>query len=162
MTVETGKDVWAELEALAGQVDSLQSIVERLTGLQEGRHGDAGDGQEHELYFPDMPTWVKYLWLPLFGWRVDGQRYHWCPRWWEHAEAIWRLELLWRSWEVARLDPTGMTMWSMEADRHRVELMGPEGVFAGCRVKDAELPARHVDERTPTYEEPPDGWWDNG
>jgi hypothetical protein len=28
----------------------------------------------------------------------------WCPRWWEHPEAIARLEALWRAWEVCRDD----------------------------------------------------------
>ncbi|NED60649.1 DUF4913 domain-containing protein, partial [Streptomyces sp. SID10244] len=36
----------------------------------------------------------------------------WCPRWFDHAEAVSRLEALWRAYESLRLDPaTGMSVW---------------------------------------------------
>ena len=95
----------------------------------------------------------------MFGWRVDGQRWHWCPQWWRHAEAIWRLELLWRSWEVQRLAATGMSAWSVEVDRHIHELLGDDGPFRQCRNAEDDRGARHADLPPATAEPAPDGWW---
>jgi hypothetical protein len=95
----------------------------------------------------------------MCGWRVDGQRWHWCPQWWRHAEAIWRLELLWRSWEVSRLHATGMSTWSVELDRHLRELLGDDGPFRQCRVAEADRAARHTDLPHATADPAPHGWW---
>jgi hypothetical protein len=99
------------------------------------------------------------MFLPMFGWRVDGQRWQWCPQWWRHAEAIWRLELLWWSWEAHRLLATGMSAWSAELDRHLRELLGPDGPFVQCRGVEQDRPARHVDLPTATADLAPDDWW---
>ena len=69
-------------------------------------------GEMPALRFADVESWVRGMFLPMFGWRIDGQRWFWCPQWWRHAEAIWRLELLWRSWEAARLQPLGMSAFA--------------------------------------------------
>ena len=53
----------------------------------------------------------------------------WAAEWWRDAEAIVRLEALWRSWEHLRLDPaTGMSVWLRDhADHHLAALMDPDG-----------------------------------
>lgn len=58
----------------------------------------------------------------------------WCPRWFEHAEAVSRLEALWRAYESLRLDPaTGMSVWWRDhADHHMAVLMSADGPFEGC------------------------------
>ncbi|GAB86872.1 DUF4913 domain-containing protein (plasmid) [Gordonia rubripertincta] len=58
----------------------------------------------------------------------------WCPRWFDHAEAVSRLEALWRAYESLRLDPaTGMSVWWRDhADHHMAVLMSADGPFEGC------------------------------
>lgn len=60
----------------------------------------------------------------------------WCPRWFEHAEAVSRLEALWRAYEQLRLEPgTGMSVWWRDhADHHMRALFDTAGPFEGCSV----------------------------
>ncbi|NUR28155.1 MAG: DUF4913 domain-containing protein [Catenulispora sp.] len=154
-----------ELETLAAQVDELQSTVTTLTGIVERLGGFAptggatAGGDEPQLYFPDVEAFVTAYFLPMYGWRVDGQRWHWCPRWWDHAEVIWRMETLWRSWESYRLQATGMSSWRLELDGQMPLLLGPEGPMAACRPADAGIDARHETGETPKAEPAPSGWW---
>jgi hypothetical protein len=70
-----------------------------------------------------------------FG-RPIGGEIRWCAQWREHAEAIGRLEALWRSWEALRLDP-GMCMatWLTNyLDPQLAVLLGRGGPFAQCNV----------------------------
>lgn len=58
----------------------------------------------------------------------------WCPEWWKHAEAIARLDALWRAWEYYRLDGrAGISVWFLEhADPHMFELLDRRGPFEYC------------------------------
>jgi hypothetical protein len=55
-------------------------------------------------------------------------------QWVEHAEAVLRLEALWRSWETLRLDPNlGMATWLTNfLDPQLAALTAPQGTFAKC------------------------------
>lgn len=47
------------------------------------------------------------------------------------AEAVSRLEALWRAWEALRLDPaTGMNVWWRDYADHMAILLSPDGRFA--------------------------------
>ncbi|WP_330229759.1 DUF4913 domain-containing protein [Nocardia sp. NBC_00508] len=61
----------------------------------------------------------------------------WCPEWWQHAEAIARLDALWRAWEHYRLDGrTGLSVWFLDhADPHMSKLFDPKGPFKYCSVR---------------------------
>ena len=63
--------------------------------------------------------------------------YRWSPRWWENAEAISRLESVWRAWEALRQEPAfGMsTWWRDHADYHMGILLSADGPF---RTSDAQ------------------------
>jgi hypothetical protein len=150
-------ELHAQVQALTAQVEELTQRLDQRTATQDLA---PADGQGPKLLFGNLEAWVHGLFLPMFSWRVDGQRWFWCPRWWWHAEAIWRLELLWRSWEAARLQPLGMSVWSLEVDRHVRELLGDEGTFRQCRGTDGDRPARHVDLEPATAEPAPASWWD--
>lgn len=149
----------AGIPDLADRLSAIERQVAELTQHLADIADPDADRHRHDLYFPDVEAWVHGLFLPMFSWRVDGQRWHWCPQWWRHAEAIWRLELLWRSWEVHRMQPTGMSTWSVEADRHLTELLGPEGAFRQCRGADPDRAARHTPPVAATAEFAPAGWW---
>lgn len=77
------------------------------------------------------PTTHDYL-LPNYRRRMLHTR--WCRRWWEHAEAISRLEAIWQAWEAMRYDgATGMAVWWRDyADPHLRVLTDREGPFFEC------------------------------
>lgn len=84
----------------------------------------------------------------------------WCPQWWDHSEAVGRLEALWMAWEQARLGE-GAEMaawWTTCADPMMAALYDPEGVFKYCSVTDG-----HKDslKRLPTVPAPT-GWFQDG
>lgn len=155
--------VMDEIETLAGQLDDLQGAVSTLTAMVEriAGVGPAGDdGPVPQLFFRDVEQFVTGFFLPMYGWRVDGQRWHWCPRWWDHAEVIWRLETLWRSWEAYRLQATGMSSWRLELDGQLPLLLGQDGPMAACRPAEDGLKATHEPGDTPAAEPAPERWWD--
>jgi hypothetical protein len=89
--------------------------------------------------------------LMLIYTRVVHSRgaYRWAADWWKYPEAVSRLEALWRSWEVARLDPLAMSAWWRdEVDHHMPILMAQDGPFAAA--EDSNGPG----ERLP-YKPPP-------
>ncbi|WP_228837525.1 DUF4913 domain-containing protein [Nocardia amamiensis] len=61
----------------------------------------------------------------------------WCPEWWKHAEAVARLDALWRAWEHYRQDgATGLSIWFLDhADPHMQKLFDPKGPFKYCSVR---------------------------
>ncbi|MCX4091163.1 DUF4913 domain-containing protein [Nocardia sp. alder85J] len=61
----------------------------------------------------------------------------WCPSWWEHTEAVARLDASWRAWEYYRREAdTGLSRWFIEhADPHMAVLMDPRGPFRFCGVR---------------------------
>ena len=83
--------------------------------------------------FPNVAVFVEEFLAPTYRRDVTGSRAWRCPRWWSHAEAISRLEALWRAWEFARLDPhTGMSNWWPACDQTMNALMSPGGTFRKC------------------------------
>lgn len=85
------------------------------------------------LFYPTLDRFVAEQLAPLYR-RPLGHGRTWCPQWWRHAEAITRLEALWRSWEQLRLEPAlGMSVWLRDhADPHMAVLLDPDGPFHGC------------------------------
>lgn len=108
-----------------------------------------------EPVFADVAGWVEQHLVLLVG-RQLGAGATWCARWWAHAEAISRLEALWRAWEVLRLDEAlGMSLWWRDhANPHLAVLLSRDaGPFAGC------TPQRHVDLPLLPSAPAPAGWW---
>ncbi|MFD0360006.1 DUF4913 domain-containing protein [Nocardia sp. GCM10030253] len=69
--------------------------------------------------------------------RRDIDIHAWCPEWWQHAEAVARLDALWRTWEYYRLNAhTGLSVWLLDhADAQMSVLLSPDGPFSGCSVR---------------------------
>ena len=109
---------------------------------------------EPTTYFPNLDAFVREFICPIFRRNVGeaGRAEHrWSAQWWKSAEAIIRLEALWRTFEQARLDPTAMSAWLRDhADYHLNVLMSPNGPFANS--KDVST----LDKPLP-YENPPNG-----
>ncbi len=105
-------------------------------GLGEWEETPNGDPAP-KLYFRSVEVFVGEYLLDLYRRPVASTASTWCAEWWRHAEAIVRLEALWRSWEQLRLDPaTGMSVWLRDhADPHMAVLLSSDGPFKGCTEK---------------------------
>lgn len=114
---------------------------------------------EPTLYFATLIDWYEQWFGPLYHRKVAKQGGQaWCPQWWRHAEAVSRLDAMWRAWEHLRLDPaTGISVWFRDhADHHMGVLLDPGGPFMGCNPDDGHRPKTAV----LPYQEPPPGLFD--
>ena len=81
-----------------------------------------------------LDEWARDYFAPTFT-RPIGGEIRWCAQWAEHAEAVTRLEALWRTWETLRLDPAiGMATWlTSYLDPLLTALLSRSGTFAQCQ-----------------------------
>ncbi len=90
-----------------------------------------------------------------------GKNRVFCPRWWEHAEVVVRLNALWSAWEAAKASDDGAAMsgwWVHHADPQlRTMLDAEHGPMYQC--------TREVHVATPPMRKklvrPPAGWFDD-
>ena len=97
------------------------------------------DVEAPELFYPNVAEFVRDKLATTYRRQLNVQGgVTWCPQWWKHAEAISRLEALWRAWEFLRLDgTTGMSVWWRDhADHHMSVLLSADGPFKGCSPDD--------------------------
>ncbi len=87
------------------------------------------------LRYRTVEEFVTRLLYPTYRRNLRRQSVSWCPRWWAHAEAIARLEALWRAFEHLRLDPAvgGVRWWLTYADPTMKALLADDGPFSACR-----------------------------
>ncbi|MEV0246441.1 DUF4913 domain-containing protein [Nocardia sp. NPDC050712] len=94
--------------------------------------------QQQPMIYTNVVEFVEnYLSLVYRRQVTDISETVWCPEWWKHAEAVARLDALWRSWEHYRLEPsTGLSIWFLDhADPHMTKLFDPRGPFKYCSVR---------------------------
>ncbi len=156
-------DVRAQLRGLRADLEVLDQVVSDFLhptpapadGPDDGSGTGSGGGPFAPVY-GGVEEWVVDYFAPMFT-RPTTPAIRWCARWWDHAEAISRLEALWRSWEAHRLDPLrGMAIWYRDFLDHQLAVLtAAAGPFAQC------TPDRHA----PTTPLPttlaPDGYWDD-
>ena len=100
-----------------------------------------------DKFFGLLTDWEQYL-APMWTRNLDSSEFCWCAQWWRHLEGVTRLDAMWRSWELMRLDAaTGMSSWLRDvADHHMGVLTSPLGPFAYCTDDHADrlqgLPAQ--------------------
>ena len=112
-----------------------------------------GDAAPGGLRYPSLEAWVVGHFTRVYT-RRHGGPMRWCRQWWQHAEAITRLEALWRSWETLRHEPLGMDAWLRgHLDHHLPQLMSAAGPFAAC------TPDKHTDPGEMATTPVPAGWW---
>ncbi|WP_172119580.1 DUF4913 domain-containing protein [Actinomyces faecalis] len=97
---------------------------------------NAGEELAPPLQFPSLDQFVEGLVARVYE-RATGSASgaKWCPAWWMHDEAVFRLTALWQAWESMRLaeGPTGTAKWLTHyADPIMSQLMSPTGPFAKC------------------------------
>ncbi len=134
-------------DALEGQAgEQVQAAARRaVDDVLAGGGEDAGV----ELCYPNCAAWLEGFLLPNY--RRDPGTYRWCRTWWEHAEAISRIEALWQAWEAMRHDgATGMAVWWVNyADPILRTLTAPDGPFFACgrgHTVPEKLPAQETPE----------------
>ncbi|MEV4991616.1 DUF4913 domain-containing protein [Pseudarthrobacter sp. LMD1-1-1.1] len=137
-------------EGLGEWDDELEDTSTETSGQGEN------DEDAPELFYPNVAEFVSNKLAISYRRQLNVQGgVTWCPQWWKHAEAISRLEALWRAWEFLRLDgTTGMSVWWRDhADHHMSVLLSADGPFKGCTPDDG-----HRTKLTPLpCEEPPPG-----
>ena len=109
----------------------------------EPARSGAGPG----LYYGSVDEFLRDYLRHTYQRSINGRSRVWDARWWEHAEAVIRLEALWRAWEHLRLDPTtGTSVWLRDhADHHMPILMDPDGPFADApRHRPQQNPPRRT------------------
>ena len=157
------------LQALEADVQELGSVLDEvheghlravrgrpdgpLGGGSNGGHAD--DDEPVEPYFTGLLEFVTEGFAPVYC-RATSPTVRWCPRWWDHAEAIYRLEALWRTWELYRLEPRlGIASWLRDyLDPQLAVLTSPTGPFAQCTDE------RHSPIKPLRTDYPPEGYFD--
>ena len=127
------------------------------TGWEEESDLEPGEDVAPSLYYQSLPEFIREFFIPMFPRDITNiPGLTWCPKWWLHPEAAYRLDSLWRSWEHLRLDAaTGSSSWLREhLDHHLPLLISDSGPFKGCSIKNGHAVDR--DYRFPV-EEPPEG-----
>ena len=139
--LERATDVAYGCETGAAQAEHARATaaaaLESVLAAGEDPPPDGDPREDDDLYFVDVDAWVRGWLIPTWERRIDGQRadgasgFRWSARWWDHPEAVFRLEALWRAWEALRLDAgTGMSVWLRDhADHHMPLLLSKYGPF---------------------------------
>lgn len=128
---------------------------------------DAGEGDEEEeeeelpdLQYETLTAFVESFIAPLWECNTALGTRTWCPMWWKHDGAVFRLTALWQSWESMRVNdgPTAAAAWlTTYADPIMAVLLdGTAGPFDGCDVEHGHRDARHPDGALPTEPPPAD------
>jgi hypothetical protein len=126
---------------------------------ETGDQDDEDAGKEPPaLLYPDLATWVEDFLSMIYERPTISGRRTWCPQWWAHAEAVYRLQSLWLSWEHMRVNdgPVGAATWLVNyADPIMNVLFDPEGPFNGCTLERGHSEERpHEDGRLPCWPAP--------
>jgi hypothetical protein len=125
-------------------------------GSGAGRAEPDQPDEPDEPYFTGLLEFVTDGFAPVYC-RATSPTVRWCPRWWDHAEAIYRLEALWRTWELYRLEPRlGIASWLRDyLDPQLAALTSPTGPFAQCTDE------RHSPIKPLRTDYPPEGYFDD-
>ncbi len=157
-----------EVERLQEQVDELRARVEGLVtriddqedrlGAADGDPASPSDGADPKNWTCDsLSKWVEEVFVWHFTRDHQTQAWYWCPKWWDHVEAVSRLTALWWAWESMHNSTppgTGLAGWYHELDHQLPILMGPQGPFRLCKAgirhhnAEARLPTNTLRELT--------------
>ncbi|MFI9386064.1 DUF4913 domain-containing protein [Kutzneria sp. NPDC052558] len=109
------------------------------SGEQESTEDIRRDEERAEaaagLHYGNVAEFVTDRLIYFIPRPVPGSGRVWCAEWYRHAQALSRLDSIWRAWEHLRLDPAlGMSNWWIHyADPNIRALMDPVvGPFALC------------------------------
>ena len=163
-----------QLEMVAGAVDEMETVLRDLPAATAteaaGPASTDNQGAEQATFdFAALYTWVHIHVATITERKVSkssgsesGVGVRWCTRWYDHDEAIARLEALRRAWEEHVITPgAGMSTWYLSHyDPHIAALTSPGGPFWQCSPGHHQLarPIGHeLLEGYPTTEVQPHG-----
>lgn len=112
------------------------------------------DDTDPALAFESLPAFVRDFFLEVAV--RHEQPKQWCRQWWDHEEAVLRLEALWDAFEALRVEPgTGTAVWIRDyLDPTVAVLTNPDSTpFKRC---DARKGQHQADPAWPV-DEPPEG-----
>ncbi|MCK1820963.1 DUF4913 domain-containing protein [Streptomyces sp. XM83C] len=97
---------------------------------------DEEDGvRAEDLFYANVVEFFTDRLCHLLSPPPPGSGRVWCPEWYRHAQAVSRLDAVWRAWEMLRFDGAlGISNWWLHhADPHWRALTDPvTGPFAHC------------------------------
>lgn len=123
--------------AARAKVDAAERALTRATTILSAARLEAARMEER----PGTPIVTEFASLDAFiegyvlpNWRHRPSQGKWCAVWWQHSEAIARLEAVWEAFEVMRLEPAPAlsTWWRDHLEVHMRSLTVEDGTFAGC------------------------------
>lgn len=138
MSAAVDRAVQKRLDELAADaVDEAltDDVLADLAGVaREGATDVVSPDELPAPYFGSLPEFVEDFLAGLYARNFDGRGRTWCPAWWNHIEAVVRLDAMWRSWEHLRQNPAlGISSWLRDhGDYHMTVLMAQDGPFQGC------------------------------
>lgn len=108
---------------------------ERDESAEDIRRDEEDAARPAELFYPHVAAFVSERLVHLVSSTALGSGRVWCPEWYRHAEALSRLDSVWRAWEALRHDGgLGMSnWWTHHLDPNMRALLDPDtGPFARC------------------------------
>lgn len=90
--------------------------------------------EKRELFYGSLDLFVQDY-ICVNHERRLGQSRRWCPKWWEHPEAVNILHSLWMSWEHKRVTdgPCAIAEWLTSFDYPLMEILwAGDGPFWSC------------------------------
>ncbi|MHA6779871.1 DUF4913 domain-containing protein [Pseudonocardia saturnea] len=154
-------ELCARVQALeawrAHQTDLLDELLNGIPANDQAAPSAADDDlDEGDLDVDALIVWVHDTITSMIARPLRGEL-TWCPLWWEHPEAVFRLEALRRAWtELAPEPGAAMSIWIRDhLDPCLRELLTPLGSFADCvhneryRAVNGHTPIATLPTRTP-------------
>jgi hypothetical protein len=121
----------------AHQTDLLDEILENLP-VSETLEVANPDHVPDELApvgldLEALIDWVHHHVAAVIARPLRGE-HRWCPRWWEHPEALFRFTALYHAWtELAGEPGAALSIWIRDhLDPCLRELLAPAGPFTDC------------------------------
>lgn len=154
---DTDPDQMARVEQTAAARRKVTRLRRELAQAEvAAAYADTSDSSPEpprQLEFDSAEQWLNEYALPM--WRRPSVV--WCRSWWEHTEALSRIEGLWRGWEATRWEgPGAMSAWFRDHfDYHMAVLTNPSGTFKDC---DWESNRHKLQTQVETNPSPPAVW----
>lgn len=116
--------------------EAAQQDVAAATRALHAAQQTGAEPESDQNHFPTVYAFVAQYLVVVYAYDIQAQdtRVRWCDMWWEHPEALARLEACWKAFEVLRKDPgTGMSVWFRDhADPCMDRLLADGGPFTRC------------------------------
>jgi len=138
------------------RVRSAMAAVYRSTWRKASGVTDPQSAPVPEPHFENLVAWVAGYFAPTFGRLQEGPVGHrWCAKWWDHPEAVLRLDALWTSWEIAMAAPgRDLSGWVRDhLNPNLAVLTAADGPFAACTS------TKHTPTQPLPSDAPPAAWW---